>query len=156
MLDTPIIAPIQTDDFKLKLLEEKIGGTEKVLTGEIANIQRAIQLAHENLVRVPTDVDKAVGNLERLHNEKFKGIDQRFIDNQKALDAALASQKEAVIKSEIGFTKQIDGLQLQITDLKERALRSEGSSTGKKDSWGYIIAAIMALLAIASFAVKLK
>lgn len=156
MLDTPIIAPIQTDDFKLKLLEEKIGGTEKVLTGEIVNIQKAIQLAHDNLVRVPTDVDKAVGNLERLHNEKFKGIDQRFIDNQKALDAALASQKEAVIKSEIGFTKQIDGLQLQITDLKERALRNEGSSTGKKDSWGYIIAAIMALLAIASFAIKLK
>lgn len=153
---TPIIAPVQTEDYKLKLLEEKITGTEQLLHSEIHNIEKAIELAHADLVRLPTDIDKAIGSLERLQNEKFKGIDQRFVDNDKALQAALKSQQEAVSKSEFAFTKQTDGLQLQINDLKERVLRSEGSTSGKKDFWGYVVAAIMALIAIVTLFSKIN
>lgn len=153
---TPIIAPVQTEDYKLKLLEEKITGTEQLLHSEIHNIEKAIELAHADLVRLPTDIDKATNGLKELHNEKFKGIDQRFVDNDKALQAALASQKEAVIKSEIGFTKQIDAIQRQIDDLKQIASRNEGSTSGKKDFWGYVIAAIMALIAIVTLFSKIN
>lgn len=135
---------------------------EKYFLSKIMGIEKAIDVAHQDLVRVPTEVQKAVGQLKELHDEKFSGIAQRFIDNKTALDAAFKNQQDVMTKSEAGTTKQIDaqallitnlttGLQLQINDLKERVLRSEGSRTGQKDFWGYIVAAVAILFAAIQF-----
>ncbi len=137
-------------------LWREIASLEKLLSNKIASIEKSIDVAHQDLVRVPTEVDKAVKTLKDLHDEKFSGIEQRFFDNKTALDAAFKNQQEVMTKSEAGTTKQIDaqallisntstGLQLQINDLKERVLRGEGTSTGKNQSW-VIVAGVIGLV----------
>lgn len=44
------------------------------------SMERAIIVAHEDLVRVPTDVQKTVGTLRDLHEEKFHSTDRRIDD----------------------------------------------------------------------------
>jgi len=109
-------------------------------------------VAHEDLVRVPTDVQKQVGNLRDLHEEKFRSVEIQFTerdtrteqkdrDTKVAIDAAFQSASLAVAKSEIVTSKQIDqitaliqtetrALSGQIDDLKQRVTRIEGMGVG--------------------------
>lgn len=129
-------------------LQREISSLDHKLTQRIDGIDKAIELAHDDLVRFPTAIDKAVGTLKELHNEKFLGVGQRFIDNKMALDAAFKSQQDAVSKNELSTIKQLDALQMQINDLKERALRNEGKDTGKNASWALLVAIIAVLAAL--------
>lgn len=126
-------------------------------------MDKAIKVAHEDIVRVPTDVDKAVKTLKDLHEEKFAGIKQRFIDNKLAIDAALIEKEKAINKSEASITKQIDAVSKQIDDVKERLGKMEtamsntgGQSTGREKFWGYIIGGIGLLAVIVSIFISLK
>lgn len=123
-------------------LQREIASLSEKTNLQILSIKDGIKLAHDDVVRFPTVVDRTVNTLEKLHEEKFKGVDQRFIDNKMALDAAFKSQQEAGSKSELSFIKQVDSLQMQINDLKERALRNEGKDTGKNSSWAILVAVI--------------
>jgi hypothetical protein len=111
-------------------LWREISALKELLESKIEGLETAIKVAHEDLVRVPTEVQKQVGSLKELHDEKFKGIEERFKErdsrtqvvaelNQKAIDAALQAAKEivgvqtqasndAIAKSEAATTKQID------------------------------------------------
>jgi len=124
-------------------LWREIASLKELLMSRINSVEKAIEVAHEDLVRVPTDVQKSVITLKELHDEKFAGINQRFLDNKLALDAAFKSVQDGNQKSELGTTKQIDaqgllinnattGLQGQINDLKERVLRGEALIGGKE------------------------
>lgn len=92
--------------------------------------EKAATLAHEDLVRVPTTVDKAIGGLrdvldakrEALYElmiEKFKGVDTQFVERDKraeqltaanatAIAAALQAQKEAVNEQNKASSEAID------------------------------------------------
>jgi len=99
----------------------EIAALEKQFTIRLDAMDKAVQLFSDNLVRVPTDVDKQVANLRAYQDEKLKGVggiieerfntilerfrvvDQRFQGitdqfglNDKALIAALAAAKDAV------------------------------------------------------------
>lgn len=105
------------------LLREVASLKELVFT-RIDAIDKAITVAHDDLVRVPTEVQKTVGNLRDLHdqrfeavekeleyrttlyNEKFASVQTQFRerdtrveqtakDNKVAVDAALSAAKEA-------------------------------------------------------------
>lgn len=122
-------------------LWREIQNLKELLETRISSIEKSIEVAHEDLVRVPTDVQKQVGNLKELHEEKFRSIEVQFRerdvrveqtsrDTKTAVDAALAAQEKAVgkqnesfslstAKSEESFTKQIDALfQLLQTNTK--------------------------------------
>jgi hypothetical protein len=97
---------------------------------------KAVQLLHQDVTRVPTDVDKSVGHLKELvfqklgvdydgielqFKERDTRVDQTAKDSKVAVDAALSAAKEAVgeqnkssalaiAKQEATFTKQIDQL----------------------------------------------
>jgi hypothetical protein len=125
-----------------QLLRE-ISSLEKLTAQRMDAIEKAVTVAHENLVRVPTEVDKAIGHLKevvngRLHtvDEKFRSIDKQFIerdvrveqaanDTKTRVEAAFASQEKSAAKqaesfglsigkSESATTKQIDQLGLLI------------------------------------------
>lgn len=114
-------------------------------------------------------------SIERAFDVRIEGIAQQFesvelrtaeqkADTRMALDAALASAKDAVrlqteaselaqAKSEAAFTKQIDAILLRIEqvtilmdgkigDVKERLDRLEGRSTGIGSSWQVLIAIV--------------
>jgi len=118
-------------------LQREIEHLEKLLTQRIEAVDRAVVVAHDNLVRVPTDVDKAVGHLKDVIFErfltdgiKFESIQQQIKerdikvaetarDTKVAVDAALSAQKElaskqtetfqqSIAKSEAATAKQID------------------------------------------------
>jgi VIT1/CCC1 family predicted Fe2+/Mn2+ transporter len=97
-------------------------------------------------------VQKQVGNLKELHEEKFAGVDKRFEErdlrtdkiaelNQKALDAALLTAEKAVskqnesflaasAKSEAATTKQFDAMQALIV---ANAKAEDGKISDLKD-----------------------
>jgi hypothetical protein len=106
-------------------------------------MDKAVALFSTNLTRVPTDVDKQVGNLKELLFERFnrvttqfEGIQLQFIerdvrteksaeDSKIAVDAALQAAKEAVgkqqesnslaiSKSEGATTKQLDQINVNL------------------------------------------
>lgn len=100
-----------------QLLRE-IGSLKELVFTEIVAVKEGIKIAHEDLVRVPTDVQRQVEALrelletkiidsDNLKEEKFRNIDKRLdlveqarIEQKKdtatAVDAALKAAKEAV------------------------------------------------------------
>lgn len=133
-------------------LWREILNLRELLETRITAIEKSIEVAHEDLVRVPTDVQKQVGNLKSLHEEKFRSVETQFAerdtrteqkdrDTKIAIDAAFQSASTAVAKSETVTSKQIDQIGMliqtetralagQIDDLKQRVTRIEGMGVG--------------------------
>jgi hypothetical protein len=112
--------------------------------------------------------------IEKVHEEKFKGIEVRFaeskIEGKTALEAALRaaqnlvdaqnkSNSAAAEKSEQNFTKQIEALNTQTTtitgalaaqvsDIKERITSSESTHKGATDNTARLMAAAMFVVAL--------
>jgi hypothetical protein len=123
----------------IEQLQREVSALKELHGVRLEAMDKAIQVAHDDLVRVPTDVQKAVEALRnvlletfRVHDEKFESVQKQFVErdtrtdkiadlSQKALDAALLTAEKAVgkqseafaaatAKSEAAFTKQIDGI----------------------------------------------
>ncbi len=145
----------QTDPSALttqQILRE-VGALKEFVLSRIEGIEKAVQIAHDDLERVPTDVDRAVGCLKELHTEKFTGVEREFADMEKAVQVALSAQEKAftkqseyftitINKSEASINKQIDNFDKVVGDLKDRLTRIEGQTVGRKDTIGYIVGAI--------------
>jgi hypothetical protein len=111
-------------------LWREIEHVKELLMTELSGIKQSIKIAHDDFVRVPTDVQKAVGTLRDFHDEKFKSIEKQFemesafrleqkTDTKTAIDAALAAQEKqsskqaetfaaSINKSEAAVNKQLD------------------------------------------------
>lgn len=142
-----------------QMILREIAALKELVFTRLQAMDTAIVVAHDDLVRVPTEVQKAVGNLESLHDEKFKGVEKEFDnrdslyaekfrsiqtqfeerdtreeqkskDNKVAIDAALQAQKEAVGKSETATVKQIDQLGILIA---EKSKASDDKISDVKD-----------------------
>lgn len=171
-----------------ELLETRIDGMDK-----------AIMLLQAFADRTPTtmDIQHEVTALREVAMEMFRGIKTQLLerdaqtekasrDVKSAVDAAFAAAKEAVgeqnksnalsiSKSEVGFTKQIDGIvelirttskavDDKIGDLKERVTQIESrtqgaqvqkveSQTNATQSWGFIVGGIGILVSVATLIV---
>jgi hypothetical protein len=137
-----------------QLLRE-IEALKELVIQRIVAIEQAVSVAHENLVRVPTDTDKAISHLNQLFAERLNTISERFAAVQtqfkerdtrveqiaelgdQALKAALQAAKElvgkqndyfvtSIAKSETATNKQIDQLQQLINTVA-------GASSSKVD-----------------------
>lgn len=131
-----------------QMILREVSSLEKLTTQRMDAIERAVEVAHNDLVRVPTDVQKSVTALRELlesrfnvTEEKFRSIQVQFTerdvrteqtqrDSKVAVDAALQAAKEAVgeqnrssalaiSKSELSTNKQLDQLQLLISAVRE-------------------------------------
>lgn len=158
------------------LLIARLDGEGRTITARLDAMAEAIRVAKADLVRVPTDVDKQVGNLKELHAERFAGVQKQFEerdvrveqsarDTKIAVDAALLAAEKAVGKAEVSTTKQYDalvvtlqtattGLERQISDLKDRQTRMEGLGVGaagaQVDMRAWAATAIMFILFLIS------
>jgi hypothetical protein len=114
-METQIIDPSSLTT--AQLLRE-ISSLKELLTARINAVEKGIEVAHADLVRVPTEVQKQISALkeltetkiqlnEQLTKEKFQNIDRLFAmveqsrieqkkDTATAVDAALKAAKEAV------------------------------------------------------------
>lgn len=114
-------------------------------------LDKATVLLQSRADRVP-QIETVAANmlgLRELHGERFSSIETQFKERDTALSTTLSATKEAIIKSEIAFTKQLDqiGLQIQtilkavedkISDVKERITviesRTEGIANNKQET----------------------
>jgi len=158
-------------------LWREIANLEARLNGKIGSIEKSIEVAHDDMVRVPTLLDKAILSLreqvwskfetvaeiikgkEAVAEQKFDGIATQFkerdtrieqtsIDTKTRVEAALAAQEKAAGKQADAFTKQIDALDDKISDIRDRQITSEGAGKGRSDVWGYLVAAAGLLIAL--------
>src|SRR5450755_1766157 len=81
-------------------LNQAIGNLKALIETRLDGMDIATQLLATTVNHVPSEVDEQVGHLKELHDGRFTSMEQmiaqRFLDNQKAVDAAFAAQKEAV------------------------------------------------------------
>ncbi len=106
--------------------------------------------------------------LRELLEEKFTGVKTEFTMRDialaaafKAAEAAVKQQNEsntlAIDKAGTAFTKQIDGLDEKIADLKERV--SQISSHDTRSNWtavgGYIVGAVGVFAGLAAIVIVL-
>ena len=113
ILDRTVTAQADLRAAQLRVVDAQF----EVVRERFDGIDRATQLFQDALVRLPTDVDKQVGNLRLVHEERFRSIDaslgaacqqvalqfeerdkrgeRESRDNKVAVDAAFAAQKEA-------------------------------------------------------------
>lgn len=61
-------------------LWREVASLKELTFSRMSAIEKAIEVAHQDLVRVPTDVQKAVGGLEALHNQRFESMGVRYLD----------------------------------------------------------------------------
>ena len=83
--------------------------TVRELATRIESVEKAVALAHDDLVRVPTNVDKAIGGLkeflderisanDRVGFEKFRGIAVQFTERDERAAQLVVQQKDAADK----------------------------------------------------------
>ena len=87
-------------------------------------------------------------------------VDQRFLDSDKAVSAALQAAKEAVGKAEIATDKRFDSLaddadrrqqelSAQIAALQTSMHRGEGQSNTSQLFWSRILPILLSVLSVA-------
>jgi hypothetical protein len=140
---TPTPDPTELTTQQLAVAIESL---KELFEQRVSGIEKAVEVAHDNLVRVPTETDKSIQHLREVFeerslttNEKFSGVQVQFKErdtrveqtaraSKEALDAALQAAKEAVgkqndsfvtsiAKSEGATTRQIEQLGVQITTM---------------------------------------
>ena len=157
-------------------LLREVGSLKELFDTRFNSMDQSVARMRDMVDRVPGIVDEKVGHLKDLTDEKFNGIAIRFAEarylteqtsrNDKlALDAALQAQKEdvgkqndsnnaSISKTEVLFTKQIDGLNDKIDDIKSRLIANEGQSRGKTEGIGMVGALIIGATLVISAVVS--
>ena len=152
------------------LLLREVEGLEAKFNLRFEAVDKATDLLHENMTRVPTDTDRQISHLREFFIEKFTSIQKQFDERdirsraseqsaETAVNAALQAQKEAAGKSEVSTVKQIDGLGAlmassneamndKISAINSRLDRGDGKTTG-------ITATTATMLAVAALLVSI-
>lgn len=156
-----------------QMMVRQIAALKELLTAEIEGIKKAIDVAHDDLVRVPTEVQKQISFVREVQEIKIANLEKQFeliekqrveqkSDTRLAIDDALKAARElgvqqniannnANAKTEASFSKQIEQQAERINDIKERQAKTEGRSGGLKDFGSVILAAAAILIALLSY-----
>jgi hypothetical protein len=177
LLEEKLASVARSNDQHREIIETRLDGMDKAIkllqdTADKfpARIDEKISALRQVVEQqLHTHVEKFYG-IEKQFQERDVRTEQAAGAVKIAVDAALQAQKEAVgeqnkssalaiAKSENATTKQIDALgQLlgtmtkafddKLSDIKDRVNRIEGLGAGAKESWGVMIAIVMALIGI--------
>lgn len=132
--------PLTTGDpTHTQMVWREVRALKELIFSELNSMKRGIDIAHEDLVRVPTEVQKQVGSLRDILNIRIENLEKQFeliekqrveqkTDTRTAVDDALKAAKEAVaqsnlsnatavLKSEAATTKVIDALATLVTQI---------------------------------------
>lgn len=170
------------------IMNAKLDGLRSVIDTRLSGMDKNVSLFREESCCVRTHLDNTVLRLRELHDEKFRSVSNQFSerdvrmeqmsrDAKTAVDAALQAAKEAVgeqnksnaqaiAKSEVAFTKQIDQLGLllanvsktsddKIDDARSRIQNIEGNRRGSSEQSAVVIGVVGAVVGIGGFVLAL-
>jgi len=155
---------------------EQMGAEILAIHARLTAITEAIRLAHDDLVRVPTAIDRAIAAQTTLmkaefalRDEMFKGVEKQIAERDvrfaleshnhaTSLSAALKSANNSGDKTEKSLTEAIRAVEKQVADLRERLSDKLSRDKGGEDTVGRqlslgalavsVIVAIVAVLAL--------
>lgn len=148
------IQKIDPSSLTTQQLWREIAALKELMLTHIMAMEQAIKVAHDDLTRFPTEVQKAITTLKDLHEEKFGSVTKEFTaiaalrdekfagvqkqfserdvrveqtakDTKTAVDAALAAQEKAVAKQNESFVAATN--------------KSEAATTKQIDAQGSLI-----------------
>lgn len=99
-------------------LQREIASLKELVLTIIGGMQQAIEVSHADLVRVPTDVQKQVGNLKELHDEKFASVHRQLEQLSK-----LTEEKFKIVD------QQFKGVENQFSERDVRVKDSAAAAT---------------------------
>lgn len=121
-------------------LHEYLDGQIQVLVARLDGMDRATTLLDTTVHRVPTEIQLAIGSLGNVIDERFKAIEQRFLDtnaaNSKAIDKAEDATGKAIEKQGEVVTTLNGALSDKIDDVKQRLTILEGRTQGVSETEG--------------------
>lgn len=138
-------------------LYRELASLRGIIETRLDAMDKALTLLRQLIDKVPTDIDTRVAQLQALHAEKFRSIENQFASSKTALDSALQSSEKsnaeknalqalAISKAETNVAEQLKGLYSSIQNvekvisdkvlaIKERQDRQEGQNSGISGSW---------------------
>jgi hypothetical protein len=128
----------------------EIAALKELITTRLEAMDKAIVLFSDNLTRVPTDVDKQVGNLKELHDERFSRVATQIDAIQRQFTERDGRVKEAIYAAKIALddallaAKEIGNVQNQASALA--ILKSETATAKQLDQIGFNLQTIQAAL----------
>lgn len=151
--NTPIPDPTRLTTEAVDRLKEQLK-TEIGL--QIGQIHKEIDRLAFTVDKMPDGIRLEITNLDKLVNEKFKGLVDQQIQRDNNLALALTAAQKSVTdqnaanltaanKAEQNFKDQIAATQSTITDLKDRITRIESVSAGAGSAVNWAIVGIGAL-----------
>ncbi len=151
-------------------LWREIASLKELTFSRIGAVEDSIKVAHEDLVRVPTDVQKQVAGLKELLlnkiDDRIKLVDEKFglaesvrieqknnlitsITKSEQSFSKLTDQQSNLITSiQSGFNAQLDEIKKRLTTIEGIAVGALGQKTEKKDSDRVTIAIIAIITSI--------
>lgn len=112
-------------------LWREIAALKELIITRVIAIEHGIELAHDDMVRFPTEIDKAVTKLKDLHDERFTTVETFFKERY-------ATYEQRFLDNNILRTEQFNGVTKQFA---ERDIRFDQTH---KDSKTAIDAALQA------------
>jgi tetrahydromethanopterin S-methyltransferase subunit G len=79
-------APADPSALTTAQLWREIASLKELMQARLDATEKGISIAHEDLVRVPTDVQKQVGGLRDIHDQKFVAIAARLEEIHQRLE----------------------------------------------------------------------
>jgi len=142
----PTVATNDAVERAVRAERDYVDGVVGILRQRLDAIDKATELLNETVNRVPTDVQKEVGHLRELSDEKFKSIQVQFKerdtrqeresrDNKVAVDAAFAAQKEAASEQNKSNTLAINKSEtstIETINKLDRLFKTTTDSLGDK------------------------
>lgn len=107
-------------------LWREVAALKELLQSQLDSMEKAITVAHEDLVRVPTDVQKQVGNLKELQDAKFAA----GIERHSELANSVVTIRSIIETRLDGMDKAIELLQATADKFPARMDEKIDAATG--------------------------
>ena len=129
MRDTPGSRPVPDPTvLTTDQLRREIGALRELMESRFSGSEKIAEIMESALSKLRLSYKEDIQRAQELSDEKFNSVETQFRerdtraeqtakDNKTSVDAALAAAKEAVGKTEAAFTKQMDMLSAQMTQL---------------------------------------
>lgn len=138
--------PSDPTDRTIQQLWREVASLKELFESKLSSMSKAIDVAHSDIVRVPTDVQEAVGALKELQQEKFSAaINDRQLMREvietrlNGMDKAITLLQTASdkfperIDEKISALEKVHGEKFESTDKQffERDVRTQQAAEGQ-------------------------